>query len=143
MEKNIITLSTAAIAAIQHLQDTNGTFEFYTSTLDRLFNYVLNQSDEIGMSDTEAVHTLRVLSYLKNDITHIAGKGDSPFEIRIEADMEGVERSIESLFHEEVPEKTETTFAGLTISEVQESKNKVHTVPGDISVSPDTIEKIE
>lgn len=124
MKSNIITLSSGAIAAIERLQHSRGTYDFYAATLTRLFNYILDQSDEIGMSDTEAVHTLRVLRYLKDDITHIAGKDGSPLEIRIEADMEGIENSIENLSAEGAAEKIETTFAGLTLKEVQEFENK-------------------
>lgn len=124
MKSNIITLSSGAIAAIERLQHSRGTYDFYAATLTRLFNYILDQSDEIGMSDTEAVHTLRVLRYLKDDITHIAGKDGSPLEIRIEADMEGIENSIENLSAEGAAEKIETTFAGLTLKEVQEFENE-------------------
>lgn len=124
MKSNIITLSSGAIAAIERLQHSRGTYDFYAATLTRLFNYILDQSDEIGMSDTEAVHTLRVLRYLKDDITNIAGKDGSPLEIRIEADMEGIENSIENLSAEGAAEKIETTFAGLTLKEVQEFENE-------------------
>ena len=124
MKSNIITLSSKAVAVIERLQHTRGTYDFYATTLTRLFNYVLDQSDEIGMSDTEAVHTLRVLRYLKDDITHIAGKGDSPLEIRIEADMEGLVNSIEKPSTEGTAEKIETTFGGLTLKDVQEFENK-------------------
>lgn len=124
MKSNIITLSSKAVAVIERLQHTRGTYDFYATTLTRLFNYVLDQSDEIGMSDTEAVHTLRVLRYLKDDITHIAGKGDSPLEIRIEADMEGLVNSIEKPSTEGAAEKIETTFGGLTLKNVQEFENK-------------------
>lgn len=131
MKSNIITLSTKAVAAIERLQHPRGTYDFYATTLTRLFNYILDQSDEIGMSDTEAVHTLRVLRYLKDDITHIAGKGDSPLEIRIEADMEGLEKSIENPSTEGAAEKIETTFGGLTLKDVQEFENEQRTPTGD------------
>lgn len=131
MEAKNITLSTKAVAAIERLQHPRGIYDFYATTLTRLFNYILDQSDEIGMSDTEAVHTLRVLRYLKDDITHIAGKGDSPLEIRIEADMEGLEKSIENPSTEGAAEKIETTFGGLTLKDVQEFENEQRTPPGD------------
>lgn len=122
MTTKILTLSTTAIAAIDRLQHKNGTYEFYASTLSRLFNHILDQSDEIGMSDTEAIHTLRVLQYLKDDIAHIAGKGDSPIEIRIEANTEAIEHTFETIT-EEAAEKVESTFAGLSMEEVREFVN--------------------
>lgn len=124
MKSNIITLSSGAVAAIERLQHSCGTYDFYATTLTRLSNYILDQSDEIGMSDTEAVHALRVLRYLKDDITNIAGKGGSPLEIRIEADMEGLQNTIEHPSAEGATEKIESTFAGLTLKEVQEFENK-------------------
>ena len=122
MATKILMLSTAAIAAIDHLQHKNGTYEFYASTLTRLFNYILDQSDEIGMSDNEAIHTLRVLQYLKDDLANIAGKGDSPIEFRIEANTEAIERTFETIT-EEAAEKVESTFAGLSMEEVREFDN--------------------
>jgi len=123
MKANNINLSTAAIASIDRLQHKNGTYDFYSATLSRLFNYILDQSDEIGMSDTEAIHTLRVLQYLKEDLAQIAGKGDSPVEIRIEADIEEIEKTFMPTT-EEAAEKVESTFAGLTLEEVQDFEHK-------------------
>lgn len=73
MENQNITLTPGAIRAIEALQHKNGTYRFYTDTLGRLFNYILSQSDEIGMSATEAIATLRALKYLKSDLQQIAG----------------------------------------------------------------------
>lgn len=123
MKTNNITLSTSAIAAIDRLQHKNGTYDFYSATLSRLFNYILDQSDEIGMSDTEAIHTLRVLKYIKEDLAQIAGKGDSPVELLIEADIEEIEKSFEST-NEEVAEKVESAFAGLALEDVQHSEQE-------------------
>lgn len=72
MENNI-NLTPDAVKAIQALQHPCGTYQFYRAHLDRLFNYILNNSDEIGMSDNEAMHTLRALNALRSDIADIAG----------------------------------------------------------------------
>lgn len=72
MENNI-NLTPDAVKAIQALQHPCGTYQFYRTHLDRLFNYILNDSDEIGMSDNEAMHTLRALNALRSDIADIAG----------------------------------------------------------------------
>ena len=72
MENNI-NLTPEAIKAIQALQHPCGTYQFYRAHLDRLFNYILNNSDEIGMSDNEAIGTLRALDALRADIADIAG----------------------------------------------------------------------
>lgn len=72
MENNI-NLTPDAVKAIQALQHPCGTYQFYRAYLDRLFNYILNNSDEIGMSDNEAMHTLRALNALRADIADIAG----------------------------------------------------------------------
>ena len=71
MENNI-NLTPDAVKAIQALQHPCGTYQFYRAHLDRLFNYILNYSDEIGMSDNEAMHTLRALNALRSDIADIA-----------------------------------------------------------------------
>lgn len=72
MENNI-NLTPDAVKAIQALQHPCGTYQYYRSTLDRLFTYILNNSDEIGMSDNEAMATLRTLNALRSDIADIAG----------------------------------------------------------------------
>lgn len=72
MENNI-NLTPDAVKAIQALQHPCGTYQLYRAHLDRLFNYILNYSDEIGMSDNEAMHTLRALNSLRADIADIAG----------------------------------------------------------------------
>ena len=70
MENNI-NLTPDAVKAIQALQHPCGTYQFYRAHLDRLFNYILNNSDEIGMSDNEAMHTLRALNALLS-LIHIS-----------------------------------------------------------------------
>lgn len=72
MENNI-NLTPNAVKAIQALQHPCGTYQFYRAHLDRLFTYILNNSDEIGMSDNEAMYTLRALNALRADIADIAG----------------------------------------------------------------------
>jgi len=72
MEHNI-NLTPNAVKAIQALQHPCGTYRFYRAHLDRLFTYILNNSDEIGMSDNEAMYTLRALNALRSDIADIAG----------------------------------------------------------------------
>lgn len=69
---NNIKLTPEAIKAIQALQHPRGTYQFYRSHLDRLFFYILDNSDEIGMSDNEAMGTLRALNAIRADIADIA-----------------------------------------------------------------------
>ena len=72
MKDQKINLTPDAIRAIESLQAVGGTFKFYDDTLKRLENYILEFAEEIGMSDTEALHTLRVLRYVRQDLADIA-----------------------------------------------------------------------
>lgn len=74
METKNIALTPEALVVIEALQHNKGTFTFYTNALKRLFNFVLDQSDEIGMSDTEAINTLRALQYIREDLATIANR---------------------------------------------------------------------
>lgn len=71
MEINLNSESRAArvIVAMAH---PAGTAQTYLNTLSRIFNAVLYTSDDLGMDDTEAMETLRVLSLLRSDIEDIA-----------------------------------------------------------------------
>lgn len=73
MATSNLTLSKGAISAITALQHPCGTYLYYRETLDRLYTHILHQSDELGMSDTEAIGTLRVLDALRSDLAAIAG----------------------------------------------------------------------
>lgn len=107
--KNNIILSADATQVIGNLQHSCGTFDYYNDTLTGLFNYILNQSDEIGMSDMEALHTLRVLNALKADLGTLAGKGvDTP----------------ESVTSEDVAARVEATFENIDITEKPEKMTK-------------------
>lgn len=75
---NTPQLSPEAVEVILSLQHPNGTYRYYRDSLDGLSRYVLHQSEEIGMSDSEALHTLRVLSAVKADLTAIAGQAAIP-----------------------------------------------------------------
>lgn len=72
MKDQKINLTPDAIRAIESLQAVGGTFKFYDETLKRLENYILEFAEEIGMSDTEALHTLRVMRYVRQDLADIA-----------------------------------------------------------------------
>lgn len=113
MDVKNITITAEAVAAIERLQHHCGTYEFYNATLTRLFNFVLDQSDEIGMDNTEAIHTLRVLQYLKEDLAQISNKARTPIIHTTE-------------------EKVESTFAGVSLAET-EARNQTtgHPAPGD------------
>ena len=75
MEKknNTIQVSDAALAAINGLQHTAGTYHYYRATLDRIFNTVLHVSEDLGMDDMEAVATLRAIDGIRRDLAAIAG----------------------------------------------------------------------
>lgn len=103
MEAKNITLTTEAIAAIERLQHINGTYDFYEMTLSRLFGFILDQSDEIGMGDTEAISTLRALRYIREDLAAIAGRSKA---------------SVPTTAHEEnAAGKVESAFSGFNIAE--------------------------
>lgn len=72
MTTNSIALNTEATRAIEALQSPAGTSSMYIETLNRISNYILHQSEEMGMSDTEAISTLRVLDMITLDIRAIA-----------------------------------------------------------------------
>lgn len=73
MEKNTtsIDLTAEAAAVITALAHPNGTYEYYQNTLDRLYGTILHESDELGMSDTETIHTLRVLDSIRKDLKEL------------------------------------------------------------------------
>lgn len=73
MKLNNINLSGEAVNAIVALQHPCGTYSYYDSALARLFNYIFNQSEEMGMDDVEAMGTLRALNALRSDLAAIAG----------------------------------------------------------------------
>ena len=80
---NNINLSAEAIRVINDLQHSKGTYQYYRETLDRLSSFILHQSDEIGMDDTEAIHTLRVIDSIRMDLKALAGtNGESTDECR-------------------------------------------------------------
>ncbi len=104
MKTKNIPLSPEAITAIEGLQHNCGTFQFYIDTLSRLYNYILTQSYEIGMDDTETIHTLRALHFLKIDLACIAGRTRTPITYTPATD-------------EETAERVEGTFAGFQDSD--------------------------
>lgn len=71
MENNL-KLTPDAVKAIQALQHPCGTYKFYRTHLGGLVNYILNNSDKIGMSQNEAMNTLCTLNALLSDIADIA-----------------------------------------------------------------------
>ena len=62
--------------AICGIAYTAGTAELYIHTLNRLFNAVLYDQDDLGMDDTEAITTLQALGLLRSDIADIAADED-------------------------------------------------------------------
>lgn len=101
METKNIALTPEALVVIEALQHNNGTYSFYTNALKRLFNFVLDQSDEIGMSDTEAINTLRALQYIREDLATIANR---QAQTPTAPDTE------------ETADKVETVFEGVSLS---------------------------
>lgn len=72
-EQKNIDLSPEAVKAISALRHSQGTFDYYVNALRRIFNLVLHQSEEIGMSYSETVATLRAISGVIADLSAIAG----------------------------------------------------------------------
>ena len=64
-----------AIIGITHAA---GTAEMYLNAIDRIFNTVLYNQDDLGMSDTEAISTLQTLGLLRSDIQDIAADKNLP-----------------------------------------------------------------
>lgn len=75
MEKPI-KLTKEAASAVSDLRTTGGTLSLYQETLGRLFKLVLHQGDEIGMSDFEAVSTIRVIDMIRTDLRALADDPD-------------------------------------------------------------------
>lgn len=106
--KNNIILSEDATQVIRNLQHSCGTFGYYDDTLTGLFNYILDQSDEIGMDDMEALHALRVLNALKADLRILACRGaDTPESVTSEEVAARVEATLENIGMAEKPEKND------------------------------------
>lgn len=70
MENKItpVAFTTEAANVITALQHKNGTYEYYQNTLARIYSTVLHESEEMGMSDTETVRTLRVIDSIRRDL---------------------------------------------------------------------------
>lgn len=107
MKTKNIALTPEALVVIEALQHNNGTYTFYTNALKRLFKFVLDQSDEIGMDDTEAIHTLRALQYIREDLATIANRQSDPV-----ADPTNTEETVE---------KVEATFDGVSVDNEEEN----------------------
>lgn len=72
MSNQNLVLSPEAVRVIESLRHAAGVYDFYDRVLSRLFNLILDQSDELGMSPTEAIDTLRSLKFLKDDLAILA-----------------------------------------------------------------------
>lgn len=94
--QNELNLSAEAIRAITALQHKNGTFRYYKHTINRLKILILHQSDEIGMSDAEALHSLRVLDAIGCDLAALAGSTAN--ETSQDANAEEVAGRVEQSF---------------------------------------------
>lgn len=97
MELRINTESRAAHAIVA-LTHKAGTSEIYLNTLQRLINAALFNQDDLGMDDTEALDTVRVLSLLKSDISDIAAATELGKQIRAawtHTDAEGNTNTVE------------------------------------------------
>lgn len=98
MKAKNIALTPEALVVIEALQHNNGTYTFYTNALKRLFNFILDQSDEIGMSDTEAIHTLRAIQYIREDLATIANRqAQTPTTPDTEETADKVETAFEGI----------------------------------------------
>lgn len=73
-----------AICGIVHVA---GTAKLYIHTLNRLFNAVLYNQDDLGMDDTEAITTLQALGLLRSDIADIADDEDLARALHAECQM--------------------------------------------------------
>lgn len=78
--QNNATLSAEAMRVITALQHKNGTYDYYRATIDRIYTYILHAGDEIGMSDTEILHTVRALDGIRSDLKDLAGASISEAE---------------------------------------------------------------
>lgn len=92
-EKKNIELSPEAANAILALRHSQGTFDYYVNALRRLFYLVLHQSEEIGMSYSETVATLRAISGIIDDLSAIAGD-------RSEGSAESGRAALDAMFGE-------------------------------------------
>lgn len=89
MESRNIALSTKAVEVIETLRHSCGSYTYYADTLTRLFNLVFAESEEIGMSDTETLRTLRVIKSLMADLAYLAGRDVSGGSAVMEDDGAG------------------------------------------------------
>ncbi len=71
-----INTESRGVRAIIGIAHAAGIAEMYLNTLDRIFNTVLYNQDDLGMSDTEAISTLQTLGLLRSDIQDIAADKD-------------------------------------------------------------------
>lgn len=78
--QNNVNLSAEAVRVITALQHKNGTYDYYRATIDRIYTYILHIGDEIGMSETEILHTVRALDGIRSDLKDLAGASISEAE---------------------------------------------------------------
>lgn len=112
-KKSIAVISDKAIEVIEALQHNCGTHRYYNETLTRLFNLILAMGDEIGMDDTETVHTLRVLKALKTDRAYLAGCGDISEKLEAEVSDHEPEEAGDEAAGKDAAEKVESTFSNI------------------------------
>jgi hypothetical protein len=91
METEKISLTDEAIRAIESLQHHAGVANFYIDTLAKLNNYILHMSEEMGMSDNEAMSTLRALHMLALDIQALSIRPDDEPETQDDPDKQADE----------------------------------------------------
>jgi hypothetical protein len=70
--KNNITLSEKAENVIANLQHPAGVYETYSAQLEKVFNILLYQGDEIDLPGDEAIEALRTIGMIREDLAALA-----------------------------------------------------------------------
>ena len=77
-KKHNVLLSEKVLEALSYLQGEDGfnTYEYYSATLRKASRLILAGSEDLGMSDHEAMQMLRGLAALSSDLDILAGKSE-------------------------------------------------------------------
>lgn len=91
---------------LANLQHFAGTYGMYNETLQLLFDKVLFESDEMGLTNTQVGEIIRVLVMLKRDLKTLAGKDTDTVKAMMDSVSEALDASeeIEFEFVEDTPD---------------------------------------
>ncbi len=83
-EKTYPMITDNVKTALTEIQEPNGMYELYDTTLSRIEDILFINSDDIGLSDSDALSILRVLRLLRHDLRRLATTEEQSEEADVE-----------------------------------------------------------